>query len=243
MLDLCEQLADLAEPHGAWVRLHYVYPYPHVDDILPLMATGRVLPYLDVPFQHSHPDVLRRMKRPASGEKQPRAAGALARDLPAARRPQHLHRRLSRRDRGRVRAPARLHARGAHRPRRLLRLLAGRRRERQRAARHAAGRACARSGARASCASPRTVVDRQAARARRRDDAGAGRLGAGARPQGRLGPQLRRRARDRRPRAPAAARQGVEDAEGRRVHARAHRRRRRPRPGRRCRSDSRRCRP
>jgi len=52
-----------------WVRLHYVYPYPHVDDLLPLMASGRVLPYLDVPLQHSHPDVLRRMKRPASGER------------------------------------------------------------------------------------------------------------------------------------------------------------------------------
>ncbi|HEY6134468.1 MAG TPA: 30S ribosomal protein S12 methylthiotransferase RimO [Rubrivivax sp.] len=69
MIDLCEKLADLAEPHGAWVRLHYVYPYPHVDDVLPLMAEGRVLPYLDVPFQHAHPDVLRRMKRPASGER------------------------------------------------------------------------------------------------------------------------------------------------------------------------------
>jgi ribosomal protein S12 methylthiotransferase len=69
MLDLCERLGDLAADHGAWVRLHYVYPYPNVDDVLPLMASGRVLPYLDVPFQHSHPDVLRRMKRPASGEK------------------------------------------------------------------------------------------------------------------------------------------------------------------------------
>jgi ribosomal protein S12 methylthiotransferase len=69
LLDLCERLAEIAEPHGAWVRLHYVYPYPHVDRILPLMATGRILPYLDVPFQHSHPDVLRRMKRPASGER------------------------------------------------------------------------------------------------------------------------------------------------------------------------------
>jgi ribosomal protein S12 methylthiotransferase len=69
MLELAQALADIAEPYGAWVRLHYVYPYPSVDDVLPLMATGRVLPYLDVPFQHSHPDVLRRMKRPASGEK------------------------------------------------------------------------------------------------------------------------------------------------------------------------------
>lgn len=67
--DLCEQLAKLAEAHGAWVRLHYVYPYPHVDDVLPLMAEGRILPYLDVPFQHAHPDVLKRMKRPASGER------------------------------------------------------------------------------------------------------------------------------------------------------------------------------
>ncbi len=69
MTDLCERLATLAEPHGAWVRLHYVYPYPHVDEILPLMADGRILPYLDVPFQHAHPDVLKRMKRPASGER------------------------------------------------------------------------------------------------------------------------------------------------------------------------------
>ena len=69
LLELCEKLGELADAHGAWVRLHYVYPYPHVDEVLPLMAAGRVLPYLDVPFQHSHPGVLKRMKRPASGEK------------------------------------------------------------------------------------------------------------------------------------------------------------------------------
>jgi ribosomal protein S12 methylthiotransferase len=69
MVELCQQLGELAAPHGAWVRLHYVYPYPHVDEVLPLMASGHVLPYLDVPFQHAHPDVLRRMKRPASGER------------------------------------------------------------------------------------------------------------------------------------------------------------------------------
>jgi ribosomal protein S12 methylthiotransferase len=69
LTELCEALAGLAAAHGAWVRLHYVYPYPHVDELLPLMASGRVLPYLDVPFQHSHPEVLRRMKRPASGER------------------------------------------------------------------------------------------------------------------------------------------------------------------------------
>jgi len=69
LFDLCEQLGRLAEGFGAWVRLHYVYPYPHVDDIIPLMASGQVLPYLDVPFQHAHPEVLKRMKRPASGER------------------------------------------------------------------------------------------------------------------------------------------------------------------------------
>jgi ribosomal protein S12 methylthiotransferase len=68
-LELVQTLGKLAERYGAWVRLHYVYPYPSVDEIVPLMAEGWVLPYLDVPFQHSHPDVLKRMKRPASGEK------------------------------------------------------------------------------------------------------------------------------------------------------------------------------
>ncbi|MFO1418056.1 MAG: 30S ribosomal protein S12 methylthiotransferase RimO [Methylotetracoccus sp.] len=62
---------DLAKALGAlgiWVRMHYVYPYPHVDEVIPLMAEGRILPYLDVPFQHASPDVLRRMKRPAAAE-------------------------------------------------------------------------------------------------------------------------------------------------------------------------------
>ncbi|MDV2114798.1 MULTISPECIES: 30S ribosomal protein S12 methylthiotransferase RimO [Alcaligenes] len=61
MLDLSAALSEL----GAWVRLHYVYPYPHVDNIIPLMAEGKVLPYLDIPFQHASPSVLRAMKRPA----------------------------------------------------------------------------------------------------------------------------------------------------------------------------------
>ncbi len=69
MLELVAELAQLAKPYGAWVRLHYVYPYPSVDEVIPLMAEGLVLPYLDVPLQHSHPDVLKRMKRPASGER------------------------------------------------------------------------------------------------------------------------------------------------------------------------------
>jgi ribosomal protein S12 methylthiotransferase len=64
-VDLARELGEL----GAWVRLHYVYPYPHVDDVIPLMADGKVLPYLDVPFQHAAPEVLRRMRRPAAQEK------------------------------------------------------------------------------------------------------------------------------------------------------------------------------
>ncbi len=68
-LELVQALGQLAQRHGAWVRLHYVYPYPSVDAIIPLMADGLILPYLDVPFQHSHPEVLKRMKRPADGER------------------------------------------------------------------------------------------------------------------------------------------------------------------------------
>jgi ribosomal protein S12 methylthiotransferase len=63
--DLARELGTL----GAWVRLHYVYPYPHVDDVIELMADGVVLPYLDIPFQHASPEVLKRMKRPAAQEK------------------------------------------------------------------------------------------------------------------------------------------------------------------------------
>ncbi|MBC6906836.1 30S ribosomal protein S12 methylthiotransferase RimO [Saccharophagus sp. K07] len=66
MYDLCEALSDLG---GAWVRLHYVYPYPHVDDIIPLMAEGKILPYLDIPFQHASPAILKNMRRPAHQEK------------------------------------------------------------------------------------------------------------------------------------------------------------------------------
>jgi ribosomal protein S12 methylthiotransferase len=65
MTDLTRELGKL----GAWVRLHYVYPYPHVNDVIPLMAEGLVLPYLDIPFQHASPNVLRRMRRPANDAK------------------------------------------------------------------------------------------------------------------------------------------------------------------------------
>jgi len=65
MQELCEALGEF----GVWVRLHYVYPYPHVDKVIPLMAEGRILPYLDVPLQHGSPEVLARMKRPAAAER------------------------------------------------------------------------------------------------------------------------------------------------------------------------------
>jgi len=65
MTELCEALGEL----GVWVRLHYVYPYPHVDEVIPLMAQGRILPYLDIPFQHASPKILKAMKRPAFEDK------------------------------------------------------------------------------------------------------------------------------------------------------------------------------
>lgn len=64
-----QQLAEALGDMGVWVRLHYVYPYPHVDNLLPLMAEGKILPYLDIPFQHASPTVLKNMRRPAHAEK------------------------------------------------------------------------------------------------------------------------------------------------------------------------------
>ncbi|AZI88299.1 ribosomal protein S12 methylthiotransferase RimO [Enterobacter cloacae S611] len=66
MVGLCEQLAKL----GVWTRLHYVYPYPHVDDVIPLMAEGKILPYLDIPLQHASPRILKLMKRPGAVDRQ-----------------------------------------------------------------------------------------------------------------------------------------------------------------------------
>jgi len=65
MVELCRSLGEL----GVWVRLHYVYPYPHVDEVIALMAEGKILPYLDIPFQHASPRILRLMRRPASAER------------------------------------------------------------------------------------------------------------------------------------------------------------------------------
>ncbi|WP_163847100.1 30S ribosomal protein S12 methylthiotransferase RimO [Pseudooceanicola aestuarii] len=77
-LDLARDLGEL----GVWVRMHYVYPYPHVRDAIPLMADGKILPYLDIPFQHAHPDTLRRMARPAAAERTLDEIAAWRRDCP-----------------------------------------------------------------------------------------------------------------------------------------------------------------
>ncbi len=82
MTELCRELGRVARDHGAWVRLHYVYPYPQVDEVLELMADGSILPYLDVPFQHASPAVLRRMRRPASGERNLERVQAWRRAVP-----------------------------------------------------------------------------------------------------------------------------------------------------------------
>ena len=112
-----KELGDL----GAWIRLHYVYPYPHVDAVIPLMAEGKILPYLDIPFQHASPTVLKAMRRPANQEKTLDRIKAWREDLPGPRHPLDLHRRLSRRDRGGFRDAARLDRGGRDRPRGLLR--------------------------------------------------------------------------------------------------------------------------
>ncbi|MEQ8506147.1 MAG: 30S ribosomal protein S12 methylthiotransferase RimO [Rhodospirillales bacterium] len=77
-LDLCEGLSDL----GIWTRLHYVYPYPHVDEVIPMMAEGKVLPYLDIPFQHASPNVLKAMRRPAHQERTLERIKSWRRDCP-----------------------------------------------------------------------------------------------------------------------------------------------------------------
>ena len=96
---------------GVWVRLHYVYPYPHVDEVIPLMAEGKILPYLDVPFQHASPRILQADEAPGERGEGARAHPPLARGLPGHHHPQHLHRRLPRRDRSRVRGAAAISSR------------------------------------------------------------------------------------------------------------------------------------
>ena len=94
-IDLAKELGGL----GAWIRLHYVYPYPHVDEVIPLMAEGKILPYLDIPFQHASPRILKAMRRPANQEKSSETAHTLAANLPRPCGEIDVHRRFSRRDR------------------------------------------------------------------------------------------------------------------------------------------------
>ena len=119
--DLAKELGEL----GAWVRLQYVYPYPHVDEVIGLMAEGKVLPYLDIPFQHASPEVLKAMRRPAAQDKTLARIKKWRERMPRADAALHLHRRLPRRDRCRFCVSARLARRGRDRSRRLLQIRAG----------------------------------------------------------------------------------------------------------------------
>ena len=100
--DVRAKFHDLAEELGkmdVWTRLHYVYPYPHVDSVIPLMAEGKILPYLDIPFQHASPSVLKTMRRPANQEKTLDRIRSWREICPDLAIRSQLHRRLSRRDR------------------------------------------------------------------------------------------------------------------------------------------------
>ena len=229
MLDLVRSLGEIAKGYGAWVRLHYVYPYPHVDEVVPLMADGLCLPYLDVPLQHSHPDVLKRMKRPASGEK----------NLERIARWRELCPEIVVRSTFIAGFPGETEAEFQH----LLDFVQEARIDRagcfayspvqrcccQRIARCGAQRA-ARRAPRALHGRGRSRVGGQVARAGGCDHAGAGGLGARHGQKGWHGSQLRRCARDRRRGEAAAARENQQDPQGRDLHSGAHRGGRRARP-------------
>ena len=251
MTELVRELDRLARDHGAWVRLHYVYPYPHVDEVIALMrddaAQGGLVPYLDVPFQHASPRILKLMKRPAAPERVLERVRAWRKAQARPHDPQHVHRRLPRRDRRRVRRAARVPRRGRARPRRLLRLLAGRGRRGERAARTGRPATCARRAARASWRRRR-----RSARggSRRRSDARSTRSstrhettgrGAGKRAIG-AGAQHRGRARDRRRRAHRGRRATLAAGHDRRASTITGRRRARPARSRRRRRERRRAR-
>ena len=135
-IDLARELGEL----GVWVRLHYVYPYPHVDEVIPLMAEGKMLPYLDIPFQHAAPDVLKRMKRPAAQEKTLERIArwrAICPDLTL--RSTFIVGFPGETEAG-FRIPAAMAGGSLARPRRLLQIRAGARRRRQRSRPGRAGR-------------------------------------------------------------------------------------------------------
>ena len=122
--DLAKELGEL----GAWVRLQYVYPYPHVDEVIGLMTEGKVLPYLDIPFQHASPEVLKAHEASRRAGQDAGADQEVARGMSRADAALDLHRRLPRRDRFRLCVSARLARRSRDRSRRLLQIRAGRRR-------------------------------------------------------------------------------------------------------------------
>ncbi len=188
MVELAKALGEM----GVWVRLHYVYPYPHVDDVVPLMAEGKLLPYLDVPFQHASPRILKLMKRPANAENtlaRIRAWRAICPDITIrstfiAGFPGETDAEFEELldvSRG-----------SAARPRRLLRLLAGRRRRGQRAARSGAA-GSARGAAGALHADAGAHQRRAAAAQGRPDDRRAGRRDRRRHAPSRARPRTRRR--------------------------------------------------
>ncbi len=126
--DLAKELGEL----GAWVRLQYVYPYPHVDEVIGLMTEGKVLPYLDIPFQHASPDVLKAHEASGRAGKDAGADPEVARGMSGPDAALDLHRRLPRRDRFRFCVSARLARRSRDRSPRLLQIRAGRGRAVQR---------------------------------------------------------------------------------------------------------------
>ncbi len=128
--DLAAALGEL----GVWIRLHYVYPYPHVDEVVELMADGQVLPYLDIPFQHASARILKLMKRPAAAENTLERIAAWRRVVPDITIRSTFIVGFPGETEAGFRRTARLAARGAARSRRLLRIFAGRRRGGQRAA-------------------------------------------------------------------------------------------------------------
>ena len=117
-IDLASALGEL----GVWVRLHYVYPYPHVDDVIPLMAERKVLPYLDIPFQHASPEVLKRMRRPAAQEKTLERIARWRETVSGPDSAVDLHCRISRRDRRGFRNVARMARRSVARSGRLFQI-------------------------------------------------------------------------------------------------------------------------
>jgi ribosomal protein S12 methylthiotransferase len=128
--DLTEALGEL----GVWIRLHYVYPYPHVDKVVDLMSEDRVLPYLDIPFQHASKRILKLMKRPAAAADTLERIAAWRQSHARPHHSQHLHRRLPRGNRRGFRGAARVAGTRPAGPCGLLRILPRRRRRGERAA-------------------------------------------------------------------------------------------------------------